>query len=109
MSVQSYLQVNCGCNQLHAITAYADIEEYQKEMEHGCDGCGIVPTIKTFDQADDPEYFINVAEGELEMYNHHSRVDAPRNEYERRIQNVTDPEEKLRIAKEICEAYTKSA
>lgn len=101
MSKYSYLQVNCGCT-TYSCTAYADKSEY----EGLCDsGCGQVPTVKTYDEADDPEYFIGVAEGELEMYNHHSRVDQPRREYKQRIQGVEDPAEKLRIAKEVCEAY----
>ncbi|WCF11682.1 hypothetical protein NDS46_30510 (plasmid) [Paenibacillus thiaminolyticus] len=102
MSKYNYLQVNCGCNDLYSCTAYADPNEYEGLCEGGC---GQIPTIKTYDQADDPEYYINVAEGELEMYNHHSRINEPRREYERRIADVEDPSIKLRIAKEICEAY----
>ncbi|MFF2532186.1 hypothetical protein ACFVS2_25085 [Brevibacillus sp. NPDC058079] len=107
MSKYDYLQVNCGCNGLHSYTAYADIEEYQKEMKDGCDTCGQIPIIKTFDQADDPDYFINVAEGELEMYNHHSKVNDPGKEYRMRIKDVEDSAERLQIAKEICERYVK--
>lgn len=101
MGKYNYLQVTCGCS-IYASTAYADKSEYEELCESGC---GQIPTVKTYDEADDPEYFIGVAEGELEMYNHHSRVDEPRREYERRTQGIDDHQEKLRIAKEICEAY----
>lgn len=104
MSVHNYLQVQCGCNDGQSYAAYADPEYYAD----GCIDCGQTPIIKTYDEADDPEYFIAVAEGELEMYNHHSRVDDPRREYRLKTQHITDPNEKLCIAKEICEHYTRN-
>ena len=97
MGKYNYLQVNCGCT-IYSVTAYAEKSHFAGQCEAGC---GQIPVVKTYDEADDPEYFIGVAEGELEMYNRHSRVDQPRREYEQRIQGVEDPAEAVPDARPV--------
>lgn len=100
MSKHDYYQTHCGCcSPGHIYVTFADL----KEFEEPCDGCEEMRKVKNYDEADKPEYFIGVAESELEDHNYHSRTHEPQAEYDERTKQVTDEAEKLRIAKEICE------